>query len=233
MSAQNLENHHRKKAARILIVDDQPLARLGLRTLLASQPGIRVCGEAGDCQRALRAIAKKNPALVTVEIMVKGSSGLELIKEIRLRFPKVKLLVVSSQDAVLYAERALRAGALAFVHKHEALAQVGRAVKAALCGDIYVSKPITARLASRMAGRPYPAATIADILTDRELQIFGMIGEGHGPNKIGAQLSINKSTVETYRNRIKKKLRFHNAAQMRQEAIMWKHGVDMQGSLSV
>src|SRR5882762_7414721 len=121
MVAQNSKKYNRRsKPARVLIVDDQPLTRHGLGQLLAAQPGIQVCGAVGDCQQALTAITKTNPDLVTVEVMIKNSSGLELIKEIRLRFPKVATLVISSQDGVLYAERALRAGALGYVHKHDA-----------------------------------------------------------------------------------------------------------------
>lgn len=214
--------HNGFKKARVLIVEDQPLTRNGLRMLLENQPGIQVCSEAGDYQQALTAIADAKPHLVTVEVMLNRACGLEWIKEVRLRFPKVRLLVISGHDEVLYAERVLRAGALGYVHKQEALAGVVEAVQTVLRGDIYVSEPVAAKIAAKMAGRHDRATSILDVLTDRELQIFGLLGEGLGPIQIGEQLGINKSTVETYRDRIKKKLRFQNAAAMRQQAILWK-----------
>lgn len=223
MAARNFKKSGFKKNARILIVDDQPLMRHGLGELLGGQPGLRVCGAVGDWQQALAAIAKTAPHLVTVEVLIKNFSGLELIKEIHRRFPRVLILVVSNQDGILYAERALRAGALGFVHKQEPLANIVKAVRTVLRQKVYVSEPITSKLAAKIVGRPHRSTTIVDRLTDRELQIFGLTGDGLGPNQIGARLNINKSTVETYRARIKKKLRFANATEMRQEAIAWKY----------
>lgn len=211
------------KRARVLIVEDQPVTRHGLRRLLERQPGIHVCGEAGNYERALAAIARSRPDLVTVEIQLNHASGLDLIKEVRRRFPQVRLLVISQQDEVLYAERALRAGALGYVHKRENLAGVVNAVETALRGDIYVSKQTAARIAAKIAGRRQRTTRIADVLTDRELRVFGLVGQGLGPIRIAEQLKINKSTVETYRARIKQKLRFHDADELRREAILWTH----------
>ncbi|HTL73028.1 MAG TPA: response regulator transcription factor [bacterium] len=212
-----------RQRARVLIVEDQPVTRHGLRRLLERQPGIRVCGEAGNYERALAAIARSNPALVTVEIQLNHASGLDLIKEVRLRFPPVRLLVISQQDEVLYAERALRAGALGYIHKRESLARVVKAVQTVLRGGIYVSEEIASKLASKLVGRRQRATPIMDVLTDRELRVFGLVGEGFGPIRIAEQLQINKSTVETYRARIKQKLRFHSADELRREAILWAH----------
>lgn len=228
MTVKKSKTNGLRKPARILIVDDEPLTRLGLRKILARNRGIRVCGEAGDYQQALAAVAKASPDLVTLEILLNNSSGLDLIKQVRRRSPKVSLLVISSQDDVLYAERALRAGALGYVHKQASPADVAQAIRTVLRGQVYVSAPITAKLASKIAGRLNDTSTIMEILTDRELQIFGMFGEGIGPSEMGAQLNINKTTVETYRHRIKKKLRFATAAELRQEAIVWNRGQGAQ-----
>lgn len=209
--------------ARVLIVEDQPVTRHGLRRLLERQPGIQVCGEAGTYERAMAAIARSHPDLVTVEIQLNHASGLDLIKEVRLRFPQVRLLVFSQQDELLYAERALRAGALGYVHKRESLASLVKAVATVLRGEIYVSAPIAARLAAKLVGRRQRTTRILDVLTDRELRVFNLVGEGLGPIRIAEQLQINKSTVETYRARIKQKLRIHDADELRREAILWTH----------
>lgn len=166
MAASKIRKSGFKKISRILIVDDQPLMRHGLEELFSSQPGFRVCGAVGDFYQALAVIGETSPHLVTVEVMIKNSSGLELIKEIRLRFPKVLILVISNQDGVLYAERVLRAGALGFVHKQESLGDVLNAVQTVLRRKVYVNERITSKLASRIIRSPAPADTVVDCLTE-------------------------------------------------------------------
>jgi len=210
--------------ARVLMVEDQPLIRHGLRNLLETQPDIQICAEAGDYQQAFAAMSAHRPDLVTVEIMLDHTCGLQWVKQARSRFPQVPLLVISFQDEVLYAERALRAGALGFVDKQEPLAGVLQAVRTVLRGNLYVSERVATKIAAKLAGRRRRNALIMDVLTDRELQIFELIGSGYGTREIVKELSINISTVDTYRARIKKKLRLPTASVLRREAIAWKHG---------
>jgi DNA-binding NarL/FixJ family response regulator len=221
--SKDAKHSHARRRARVLLVDDQPVTRHGLRRLLEHRPGMQVCGEAGNYGRALAAIAKARPDLVTVDIQLDHASGLDLIKEVRLRYPQIRLLVISQQDDVLYAERALRAGAMGYVHKRAGLASLVSAVAAALRGNIYVSKQLAAKLAAKLAGRRRRTNCIPEVLTDQELRVFGLVGEGLGPIRIAEELHINKNTVESYRARIKKKLRLQNADELRREAILWSH----------
>jgi DNA-binding NarL/FixJ family response regulator len=212
------------KQVKVLIVDDQPLVCVGLRKMLESRPEFKVCGEALSAEEAMAVLQTGPPDLMMVDIMLKDTSGLDLVEHVHAHFPKIVLMVVSIHDEALYAERALQVGALGYVHKLDPPGEVIKAALAVLRGEVYVTEKIASNLMTKIAGRRNQSSSVMDVLTCRELQVFELTGEGLGPTQIGSRLKINKNTVETYRTRIKKKLRFRNAAEMRREAISWTHG---------
>jgi DNA-binding NarL/FixJ family response regulator len=214
-----------KPPVRILLVDDHPLTREGLAEVLQRESGLCVCGEAADRQEALETIPVAKPDLVIVDLALKESDGLELIKDMRAQFPKILVLVVSMQDELLYAERALRAGAAGFVSKEEAAVSVVQAVRHLLCGEVYISQRVASQMAARIAGHPRAKSLPAlDSLTDRELQVFQLIGDGLSRQQIAQSLHLDVNTVETYRLRIREKLQLKNALELRQYAIRASRG---------
>jgi DNA-binding NarL/FixJ family response regulator len=218
---------------RILIVDDHPLVRLSLREVIQRESDLVVCGEAEDREQALAAVAASNPHLAIIDLTLKSSDGMELIKDLRDRFPKVQILVLSMHDETLHAERAIRAGARGYITKQEATTKIMVAIRQVLNGDIYWSEKAAARVASRIATRSRAATGFSlDCLADRELQVFELIGAGRSTRQIAAALHIDVSTVETYRARIKDKLNLKDALDLLQYAIRW-HVATRSGNPSV
>lgn len=211
----------RARKTRVFIVDDHPLIRLSLRDIFAQQPDMAVCGEAGERGPALAAIEESQPDLVIVDLKLKDSDGLELIKDLTQRQNKAVCLVLSMHDEALHSERVVRAGANGYVSKHEDVETFMKAVRKALGGEIYWSERAAAEVASRLA-RPGGAKRLpGDFLSERELQVFESVGTGNSTHEIARALHIDVSTVETYRARIKEKLGLKNATELLQEAIRW------------
>lgn len=212
-----------KQNTRILIVDDHPLVRHSLREFIKRESDMEVCGEAEDREEALTAVEATKPHLAIVDLTLKNSNGMELIKDLRDRYPEVKILVLSMHDEILHAERAVRAGARGYITKQEATTKVMVAIRQILSGEIYWSERAAAKVASKIASpaKPAPAAFPVDCLTDRELQVFELIGAGRSTRQISATLHIDVSTVETYRARIKEKLNLKDALALLQYAIRW------------
>lgn len=210
---------------RILIVDDHPLVRLSLREFIRREADLEVCGEAEDREQALTAAKATKPHLAIVDLTLKSSNGMELIKDLRDQYPDIQILVLSMHDETIHAERAIRAGARGYITKQEATTKVMVAIRQILSGEIYWSERAAARVASKIAG---PAAGVTDspvdCLTDRELQVFEMIGSGRSTRQISASLHIDVSTVETYRARIKEKLNLKDSLALLQYAIRWQIG---------
>ncbi len=205
---------------RILLVDDHPLIREGLAEVLQREQDLQVCGEVEDRIGALAAVESTRPDLVIVDLVLKKSSGLELIKDLRARFPGILILVVSMQDEQVYAERAIRAGAAGYITKEQAADRVVEAVRQVLAGTVCVSQEVAAGLAAKLAGRPQTVAALhMDRLTDRELQVLELLGEGLGRHQIAERLHLDISTVETYRCRLKEKLQLKDAQEVLQYAI--------------
>src|SRR5512137_952761 len=197
-----------RKRVRILLVDDHPLVRERLAEIINREPDLAVCGDAEDRHEAIAAIPAKRPHLVIVDLTLKNSDGLELIKDIRSRWPKLRMLVVSMHDESLYAERAIRAGAMGYITKQEATRKILLAIRRVLTGSIYLNERIATRLISRlMAHADQATATPAESLADRELQVFELTGRGLNTHDIARQHHIAVKTVETYRARIKEKLK--------------------------
>jgi DNA-binding NarL/FixJ family response regulator len=211
-----------QKRARILLVDDHPLVRERLAEVINREPDLIVTGEAEDRQEAIDAILAKPPDLVIVDLTLKNSDGLELIKDIRARWPKMRMLVVSMHDESLYAERVIRAGAMGYITKQEATRKILQAIRRVLSGDLYLNERIAGRIISRLTTRADSVATTpAELLADREFQVFELTGCGLNTHEIASRLCIAVKTVETYRARIKEKLRLRDSSELLQLAITW------------
>jgi len=211
------------KNVRILIVDDHPLMREGLTEVFERETDLHVCGVADDRAEALDCIVRTNPHLVIVDLALKNSHGLDLIKDISVQFPKTKTLVVSMHEESINAERAIRAGASGYITKQEATTRILHAVRKVLAGEIYLSERAAVQIATKIAGRPRSGSggMPVDTLTDRELQVFQMIGRGQTVRQIATELGLDASTIETYRARMKEKLKAKDAVELLQKAIQW------------
>ncbi len=210
------------KPARIVLVDDHPAVREGLADSINRENGLAVCGQADDYPGALRIIESSSPDLAVIDLTLKSSSGLELIKEIHLRWPGVLILVVSMHDETLYAERALRAGAQGYITKQEATHKVIQAIRHVLAGGIYLNEAISATILARLTGKPEQTAdSITGLLAERELEVFEMMGKGLSTREIAQQLHIDTKTVDTYRGRIKQKLDLDSSSALLKLAIEW------------
>jgi DNA-binding NarL/FixJ family response regulator len=214
-----MENLSLEKAS-VVIVEDHPMFREQLAHLINKEPDMIVCGEADNVGDGLRLIKDRQPKIAIVDITLNGSSGLELLKDLRAHEIELPVLVLSMHEEKLYAERALRAGAKGYITKHEASASVMEAIRHVLAGEIYL-KPrfISSILAKVMTGKG--DSQPVDRLTDRELEVFELIGRGQTTREIGARLRLGLTTVDTYRARIKEKLNIENAARLHSEASRW------------
>ncbi len=212
-----------KNPVRIFIIDDHPVFRNGLAQLLGAESDFEVCGEAEDADSALKLLKKKLPDLAIVDITLKSSSGIDLIKDIKLAFPEMLTLTLSMHDEMIYAERALRAGSKGYVMKQEAPETIVHAIRHILKGNTYFSDNVTTRLFSKIADgdRKAVASSPVDILSDRELEIFQMIGRGFSSRQIAGKLHISIKTVENHRAHIKDKLNLSSAIELVQHATLW------------
>jgi len=210
------------EAIRIVIVDDHPLFRHGLKQLINSDSGYVVCGEASSAPQALSVIRQVKPKLAIVDLGLKGPGGLELIKSIRAEFPKMPVLVLSMHDEPTYAVRSLRAGANGYVTKQDALGNVLIAVNEVIDGRVYLSPPMASEVISNVVlTKKEPGTDPTDTLTDRELEIFERIGKGEEVKAIAKALHLSPKTVETHRAHIKDKLKLQNARQVARFAVQW------------
>jgi DNA-binding NarL/FixJ family response regulator len=211
-----------KPTTRVLIVDDHPIVREGLASLLSKQPDFEVCGEADDVQNALRLVETAKPDVVTIDISLKSGDGLDLIRRVKKHDQSVRMLACSLYDETLFAERALHAGAMGYVNKQEATRTIVKAIRQILDGKVYLSEPMLDRLAHRLiGGRDKVERPVVDVLSDRELEVFRMIGNGLTLQQIARKLHIGVKTVETHKRRIKQKLKLENAAQLARNAAQW------------
>ena len=212
------------RAARkaILIVDDHPVLRRGLAALIDSETDLAVCGEAANCAEALEAIRERRPDLVIVDLGLGERDGLELIKEMRRRHTEIPALVLSMHDEAMYAERCLRAGARGYVTKQQLDETVLVAIRRVLDGGTYMSESLAARLATKLIdGQVQGSHSPADALTDRELNVFRLIGQGRTTRQIAAALNLSIKTVESHREHIKRKLAIESSPQLTQRATQW------------
>jgi len=208
--------------ARILIVDDHPLVRSGLRLLIDCEPDLTVCGEAANVTEAMRLVESEKPDLLIVDLSLKESSGLELIKRIKSKNADVKMLVSSMFEESLYAERVLSAGALGYVHKQEGMDRVIEAIRCVLSGRVWLSTAMSDRMLRRMTiSQGPPTQSPVHSLSDRELEVFEQIGRGRSTKDIARQLHLSIKTVETHREKIKAKLDLKSASELSRAAVQW------------
>jgi DNA-binding NarL/FixJ family response regulator len=214
--------HVRKQGARVLIVDDHPLMREGLRARISSQSDLEVCGEAADVQSALDQVKAVSPHLVIVDVALTDSHGLDLIKEVHSRHPQIKMLVLSAYDESLFAERSLRAGAHGYINKAECQDKILDAIRAVLEGRRYVSDDMTQRLVSQAVGGN--DATKADPvarLSNRELEVFRLIGQGLTTGAIAGKLHLSVHTIESHREKIRRKIGLKSGNELMKCAVQW------------
>ena len=210
------------QAIPILIVDDHPLFRHGLAQLINSDDGYSVCGQASSAPEAMALVRKLRPKLAIVDLGLKGPSGIELTKSLRVEFPKMPILVLSMHDEPTYAVRSLRAGANGYVTKQDALGSVLIALREVLDGRVYLSPSMASEVISNVVlTKREPGADPTDNLTDRELEILERIGKGEEVKGIAKTLHLSPKTVETHRSHIKEKLRLENARQVARYAVQW------------
>ena len=208
---------------RIVLVDDHPMVRERLAEVINREADLVVCGEAEDRGGALDVIAREKPGLVIVDLTLKRSNGLDLIKDLQVMHPELRILVVSMQEESLYAERVIRAGAHGYITKQEATRNILKAIRHVLSGSLFLSPELSGEILSRMLGRSKAAMRSLDLLSDRELQVFELVGQGFTTRQIAEQLGLDVKTVETYRGRIKDKLELKDASELLRKAIAWKH----------
>jgi DNA-binding NarL/FixJ family response regulator len=206
---------------KIFIVDDHPMMREGLAQLIAQQGDLIVCGEADDAGTALNQIEKLKPDLALVDITLRSTNGLELMKDLRIRVPAVAILVISMHDESLYAERVLRAGGRGYIMKQEGGKKLMEAIRHVLSGKTYVSEKISARILDIFSGRPSENASPVERLTDREFEVFQLIGRGLSTKGIAVKLGVSAKTVEVHRVNIKEKLDIGTAPELIRFAVRW------------
>jgi DNA-binding NarL/FixJ family response regulator len=206
---------------KILLVDDHPLVREGLANLIHQQPDLEVCGEAASQPQALQLIADAKPDIAVVDISLENGSGLELIKSIKAIHPSVAMLALSMHDESLYAERALRAGARGYLMKREAAKKVIQGIRAVLAGQLFVSEKISSLMAERFVEGRTAVTSPVEQLSDRELEVFQLLGRGHSTRQIADHLNVGFKTVQAYCARIKEKLQLANATELLRAAMQW------------
>lgn len=206
--------------ATVLIVDDHPLVRAGLASRISLEPDLKIFGQASSEAEALDLIRDEQPDLAVIDVSLKGSNGLDLVRQIHNRFSAVRVLVISAFREAIYGERALRAGALGYLNKQESDDKLVEAIHTVLKGRRFVSHSMTQRLVSQALDGS-PELNGVERLTDRELEVFRMIAEGHSSGMIANKLFISTHTVDTHRENIKRKLGTRNASELTRYAVQW------------
>ncbi len=207
----------------ILIVDDHPLFRDALEELIRREPGWQVCGKAAEPDEAMRMVEENHPQLVIVDISLGGSNGIDLIKNLSGKYEDLAMLVVSMHDESLYAERAIRAGAMGYVMKHEPPKTVKAAIQQVLAGELYVSHKLATSLVAKLMRKEddTPNETPVQRLSDRELEVFRLLGQGKGARQIAADLNLSVATINSFRARIKEKLSLKTSTELLLRANDW------------
>ena len=218
-----------EKKTRVFIVDDHPVVQDGLTTIINHEQDLNVCGQADDAPEALKAIDELKPDVVVVDISLKSSNGIELTKSINAQYTNLFVIVLSLHDESVYAERALLAGAKAYLMKDEVSENIIKAIRTVLSGEIYVSETILKKFLHKVAGdKAGTAKTPIETLSDREFEVFRLIGEGLKASQIANQLHLSAKTIETYRSRLKEKLNLADAAELLRYSIKWAKNQDRE-----
>ncbi len=218
-----MENLMRNRSgkSRVLLVDDHPLVRRGVADVIAHEADLEICGEAADVAEAIQEVERTQPDLVLVDLALKSGHGLELLEKLKARNPQIKTLVSSMQDETLFAERVLQAGAMGYITKQEPPEMLVRAVRQVLRGEVYLSPRMTSRLLHRVAGGGPPREDPIQSLSNREIEVYEMIGQGLTVQQIAVRLHLSPKTVETHREKIKQKLNLKSSAELSRRAVQW------------
>jgi len=208
-------------ARKVMLVDDHPIVRHGLAQLIALEPDLDVCLEAGTVAETLEKLKTVTPDVAVVDLSLEGESGLALIKDIRQRYPDVRVLVSSIHDERTFAARSLRAGAMGYIQKRESITKIVDAIHAILAGEVYLSPEMSRQLLRRAASGGSTDGDPLSVLSDREIEVFEMIGRGRTTKQIARHLTISPKTVETHRKKIKEKLGLKSGAQLNRRAYDW------------
>jgi len=229
MSSSKASNRAKTGARfRLLLVDDHPVVLDGYRLMLNAQPDLEVCATAGNVAEALEAVTSELPDLVLVDLTMPGRGGLDLIKDLMVLHPGMKVLVCSMHDEMLYAERALHAGAKGYMTKDSPGSVMLAAIRRVLDGGIYVSDRLAARVLDAFAGaRPRGSSSPLEKLSDREFEVFRLFGEGRTAKEIAAKLNLSPKTVSVHRDHIKEKMEFATSAEMIRQAVRWVESQDL------
>lgn len=215
----------KKNAFRIIVIDDHPVLRQGIAQLIREQEEFQVVGEADDTKKAITLVQQTKPDGIVLDVSLKGASGIEAAKDIKAIYPRAKILMLSMHDENIYASRALKAGASGYIMKQESPEKVLAALRKVMNGDVYVSEQYGSRLLSNFAGgRGNATSSPVDMLSDRELEVFSLIGQGLGTRAIAEKLSLSVKTIESHRAHIKEKLNLEGATELVHYAIQWEQG---------
>jgi DNA-binding NarL/FixJ family response regulator len=221
----------KKNPTRILIVDDHPLLRKGVAQLINNEKDMVVCGEAEDAHKALTAIGTTKCDVAIIDVSLGGTSGIELLKNIKVHYPKLLVMVLSMHDESVYAQRALRAGAAGYIMKQEASEKVIAGLRKILSGEVYLSERLGNRMLNTLVGgRASLNGSPIEELSDRELEVFGLIGQGHGTRPIAEKLHLSVKTIESHRENIKQKLKVTSGAQLVKYAFHWVQSKEWPGA---
>jgi DNA-binding NarL/FixJ family response regulator len=206
---------------RLLIVDDHPLVRRGLAETIAAESDMEVCGEAADATEALRLVEAVHPQAMIIDLSLKSGHGIDLIEQIKARDPQIKMLVSSMHDESLFAERVLRAGAVGYLNKQEPTEKIIEAVRKVMRGEIALSPRMANRLLHSVVGGDSLGQDPIQTLSNREVEVFDMIGQGMSTKQIASKLHLSHKTIETHREKIKTKLNLTNANELSHRAVQW------------
>lgn len=206
---------------RVLIVDDHPIFRAGLNGLVNLEAELTVCGEANDAKQAMQAVEKLHPDLVLLDMSLPGKGGLELLKDIRAIAPQTPVLIISMHDETLYAERVIKAGGRGYIMKQEGPEKIVQAVRKVLSGGISVSERIAAQILDAMSGGKSGTSSSVSTLTDREFEVYRLLGQGKEPHEIARTLHLSIKTVDTHRGNIRIKLGLKNSTELIHYAVRW------------
>ena len=206
---------------RVLIVDDHPIFRAGLTSLVNLETELAVCGEANDAAQAMHALEKLHPDLVLLDMSLPGKGGLELLKDIRAIAPQTPVLIISMHDETLYAERVIKAGGRGYIMKQEGPEKIVQAIRKVLGGGISVSERIAAQILDAMSGSKGGTSASGSTLTDREFEVYRLLGQGKEPHEIARTLHLSIKTVDTHRAHIRQKLGLRNATELIHHATRW------------
>jgi DNA-binding NarL/FixJ family response regulator len=221
------------RTVKILLVDDHPAVREGLAMRISQEPDLTVCSEACSIKTALEALNEQHPDVAVIDISLKDGNGVELIKRITARDDSIRVLVCSMHDEVLYAERAIRAGAIGYITKEHATSQIVEAIRQVAEGKLYVSAEVAEMLTKRSPGKSGKASRMSGVqlLSDRELEVFVFLGQALDTNQIAERMAVSPKTVETYRSRIKEKLGIQTVAELIRRAVEWEFEKQQSGLL--